>query len=218
MGTIASAKATTRSRTRPSYAGSPFLVPSRSDEASTVNTPDMLYGSSLLSYNPQKTATPVPLRISMSPLVFTYYIRYEFSHGLEYVALSRGAIAGMAASVSILDGQTGSERATIIFDSEIKPFGVEAFVRTFGVPDYPNGHYGSRAQFTYGLNLEVRLKNGKIKNFDFDITNQMTRQPQGGVIVVSGLEITDEEGMGGSSGFDVTVDGWGEYEDIPLQL
>lgn len=218
LGTVASATASTRSRTRPTYSGSPFLVPSRSDEKLTVSAPDMLYGSSLIGYSPIKSVVPDRIRINMSPLVFKYYIRYEFSHGIEYVALSRGAIAGMAASVNLTDGRTGSDRATIIFDSEIRQFGVEATVMSFGVPDYPNSHYNSRAELTYGLNLEVRLKNGKIKNFDFDITDQVARQPQGGVIIVSGLTITDEEGKGSSSGFDVSVDGWGDYEDVPLDL
>ena len=66
--------------------------------------------------------------------------------------------------------------------------------------------------------MEVRLRNGKIKTFDFDITDQIKNQPQGGVIVIRGLEITDAEGQGGSSGFDVDVDGWGEYEDVPITL
>ena len=46
----------------------------------------------------------------------------------------------------------------------------------------------------------------------------MRHQPQGGVIVVDGLEITDQEGAGGSSGFDVDVEGWGDYQDIPIVL
>ena len=49
-------------------------------------------------------------------------------------------------------------------------------------------------------------------------TCEVERQPQGGVIVVSGIEISDEEGTEGGSGFDVNVDGWGEYEDIELPL
>ena len=56
----------------------------------------------------------------------------------------------------------------------------------------------------------------KIKKFDFDVTDQVSKQPHGGVIVVKGLEITDEEGMSGSGAFDVIVNGWGEYEDIIL--
>lgn len=79
-------------------------------------------------------------------------------------------------------------------------------------PDYPNEHYTTRTERRYGLNLEVRLKNGKVKSFDFDVTDQVAVQPQGGVIVVSGIEISDEEGTEGGSGFDVTVKDWGEYE------
>ena len=70
----------------------------------------------------------------------------------------------------------------------------------------------------YNLNLEVRLKNGNMKNFDVDVTSQIQQQPRGGVIVVKDLEITDDEGLAGGSGFDVEVNGWGEYEDIPLPL
>lgn len=61
--------------------------------------------------------------------------------------------------------------------------------------------------------------NGKYKTFEpFDITDQMMAQPRGGVIIVSGLEITDEEGKEGSGGFDPDVDGWGDFIDIPLPI
>ena len=50
------------------------------------------------------------------------------------------------------------------------------------------------------------------------MTDQVAAQPQGGVIEVDGIEITDEEGMEGGSGFDVDIDDWGEYEDIELPL
>ena len=62
------------------------------------------------------------------------------------------------------------------------------------------------------------MKNGKFKNFSIDVTNQLLDQPRGGVVVVDGLEITDEEGGGGGGGFDVEVDGWGDQIDIPLPL
>ena len=68
------------------------------------------------------------------------------------------------------------------------------------------------------LRLYYDLKNGKIKSFDFDVTDQVAAQPQGGVIVVKGIEISDEEGTEGGSGFDVDVEDWGDYEDIELPL
>ena len=215
MNSIATATATTRTRMRPTYAGSPFLAIAREQ---TVSAPDMLYGSSILGYSPEKTLAPVPLKVSMTPLVFTYYIRFEFKSGLKYVALARGAMAGMAYGVNIYTGVTTDERSTIMFDADLTDFGTQAFVRPFGAPAFDNRHYGNNAPATYGLNLEVRLRNGKIKTFDFDITDQIKNQPQGGVIVIRGLEITDAEGQGGSSGFDVDVDGWGEYEDVPITL
>lgn len=61
------------------------------------------------------------------------------------------------------------------------------------------------------LNLEVRLKNGKVKNFDFDVTDQVHRQPRGGVIIVDNLVISGGE-------FEVDVEDWGDYEDILLPI
>jgi hypothetical protein len=78
----------------------------------------------------------------------------------------------------------------------------------------------SRAEHTFGLNLELRLVNGKMLTFDYDVTDQVSMQPQGGIIFIDGISIepSDTEGVGTASGFDVTVDGWGEYQDITLPL
>ena len=62
------------------------------------------------------------------------------------------------------------------------------------------------------------MLNGEFKTFEFDVTDQVTEQPRGGVIVVKDIEISDEEGTEGSGSFDVTVDGWGEYIDVELPL
>ena len=168
----------------------------------------------------ERTLEPVELPVRMKPLVYTYLIRYEFGRGLEYVALARGALAGMAESVFLKDGHTGDETATILFDCSKEAYGVETLVKTFGVPNYPGDHYtrsdGSDARFS--LNLEVRLHNGKFKTFEFDVTDQLLGQPRGGVIVVDGIEIPDKEGTEGGGTFDPEVDKWGEYIDIPLPI
>ena len=216
MNSYASARATTRAVTRSTYLGSQYM-----DNAAdnTVNQPDMLYGNYMESYTAVRQPETAELPVTMHPLVFTYVVRYEFSHGLEYVALARGALAGMAESVMLNTGRTSAEAATILFDCTLQPYGAQACVRSFGVPDYPNALYKTRAATrTYALNLEVRLNNGQMKTFDFDVTDQVAAQPEGGVIVVKDIEITDEEGQAGGSGFDVTVDGWGEFEDIELPL
>ncbi len=215
MQTFASAKATTRTRTRSSYIGNSYMEIASEN---TVNQPDMLYGSYMESYMAERSTVTDMLPVTMHPLVFTYLVRYEFSHGLEYVSLARGALAGMAQAVWLNNGRTSEEAATILYDCTVQDFGAQALVRSFGVPDFPNRHYGTRTGNRYALNLEVRLKNGKIKSFDFDVTDQVAVQPQGGVIVVRDINIPDDEGMEGDSGFDVNVEDWGEYEDIELPL
>ncbi|WP_372585379.1 DUF5119 domain-containing protein [Phocaeicola vulgatus] len=215
MNSFASAKATTRTRTRASYAGNPYM---ENTAENTVNAPDMLYGNYIESYTAERKTEADEQPVTMHPLVFTYLVRYEFSHGLEYVALARGALAGMAGAVWLNSGRTSEEAATILYDCTVEDFGAQACVHSFGIPDYPNEHYTTRADRRYGLNLEVRLKNGKVKSFDFDVTDQVAAQPQGGVIVVNGIEISDEDGTEGGSGFDVNVGDWGEYEDVELPL
>lgn len=214
MASYATARATTRSRSRNTYLGNSY---SKAENENTVNAPDMLYGNYRDSFRPEKVVVAPDMPITMHPLVFTYVVKYEFEHGLKYVSLARGALAGMAESVFLNSGQTSEAIATILYDCTLEDYGAQAIVNSFGIPDYPNSNY-SRSENVYALNLEVRLKNGKIKNFDFDVTDQVAKQPHGGVIVVSGIHISDEEGLEGSSGFQVNVNDWGEYEDIIIPL
>ena len=134
-----------------------------------------------------------------------------------FFVLARGALSGMAESVYLQDGRTSGETATILFEGELKEFGVEARVTSFGAPGYTPSAPMQRSDNRYGLNLEVILGNGKLKNFEFDVTEQVAAQPRGGVIMVAGLAVTDDE-AGGDAGFEVEVDGWGQYEDIELPL
>ena len=214
MASFASARATTRSRSRNTYLGNTY---SKAENENTVNPPDMLYGNYRDGYRAEKSAVAPELAITMHPLVFTYVIRYEFSKGFQYVSLARGALAGMAESVYLNSGRTSEELATILYDCTLESFGTQAVVNSFGVPNYPNENY-SRAEQTFALNLEVKLKNGNMKTFEFDVTDQVKAQPHGGVIVVKDLVVTDEEGKAGGSGFQVSINGWGEYEDIVLPL
>ena len=124
----------------------------------------------------------------------------------------------MARSVNINTGETSAEASTLLFDGELTPWGARAFVNSFGVPDFPNANYPSRAEAKHALNLEVMLKTGKMVSFDFDVTDQVLAQPHGGVIVVKDIAVYPDQGMDGSGGFDVSVSDWGPYEDIVLPL
>lgn len=209
---IATARATTSSRSRAT------LAEMHPDER-TINPPDILYGSYTEGVPQIKLHENVPLPVRLQPLVYTYVIRYEFAYGQKHVALARGAIAGMAEAVYLRDGVTSDESATILYDCFMTPYGARADVASFGVPGFPDSYYGkaasAREDRVYTLNLEVKLTNGTIKNFTFDITDQMARQPRGGVITVKDIRIEDEENRF-DSGFDVNIDDWGELEDIDL--
>lgn len=211
LHSYATASATTRTRTRSSYSEA-------HSEERTVNSPDVLFSAYMPSHRAVPSERAEVLNITMKPLVYTYLVRYRFDTGLKHVALARGALSGMAESVFLADGRTSDDAATILFDCSMDSGGVQARVGSFGVPSFVDGsHIGSRAQ-RYGLNLEVMLHNGKIKTFEFDITDQVTAQPRGGVITVEGLAIADGEGESSGSGFDVDVKGWGDYEDIVLPM
>lgn len=215
--------ATTRTRTRSTYFGNPLVV--RAIER-TVTEPDMLFYHYIESFNPDDYSADDVIDVEMKPAVFTYLISFNFSHGFEYVALARGTLAGMAESVSLIDGKASDEAVTILFDCDVTSECVTASVRSFGIPSYlpeetvidEDGNLTITDPNLFGLNLEVKLKNGVTKTFNFDITDQMSLQPNGGVITVNDIEISDEDGKTGGSAFDVDVEGWGDYEDIVLPL
>ena len=218
-GNKATTRATTRTRTRATYVGSEYTE--KGEE--TMTPPDMLFANYIEGYVPEKSIDPVEVPVTLQPLVYTYKIRYEFLEedgGLEYVAYARGALSGMAASVLMDSGETSAEGATLIFDNcEVTDYGVRALVTSFGIPGFPNENYLTRVENRKnGLNLEVILRNGKLLNFNFDVTEQVQKQPHGGVIVVSGIQIKPEDGTQGSGAFDVDVNGWADYEDIILPL
>ncbi len=213
----ARASATSRSRSSISY------VMERHPNSRATNPPDILYAA-YLEKAPQIAKHEVKnLPVKMQPLVYTYVIRYEFEAGLQYVALARGALGGMAESVYLRDGMTSEETSIILFDCNFTDYGCYANVRSFGVPGFPDEYFGrasdEKPDRPYTLNLEVILKNGKFLEFNFDISEQMKNQPRGGVITVSGIRIEDSVGGGENpSGFDVDVEGWGNHQDIPLDI
>lgn len=220
MDSYVTASVNTRVVLRGSYTGNPMYVPTREPndgKENTVTMPDVLYGYYRDEYFQEKSTEASRLHITMHPLVFTYLIRFEITKGLEYVALARGALSGMAESVYLHSGRTSKTPATFMYDCTFETWGAKAIVSTFGVPDFPNPDY-TRAEDNFAVNLEMRLKNGKIINKYFDVSEQLRKQPHGGVITITDIEISENEGSSGGGAFDVTVDGWGEYQDVEVIL
>ena len=187
----ARASATPRSRASIAY------IKERHPDTKSANPPDVLYSAymeNIPTFNIHETKH---FPVKMQPLVYTYVIRYEFEHGLQYVNLARGALAGMAESVYLRDGRTSEESTIVLYDCEVKDYGCEAIVRSFGVPGFPDEYYGRAAGAAplrpYTLNLELMLTNGQTMEFNYDIDDQLKKQPRGGVIKISGIRIEDED-------------------------
>ncbi len=183
----------------------------------TTNPPDILYAAFIENMPGLKNHDRHDMPVKMQPLVYTYVINYEFEYGLQHVVLARGAIGGMAESVYLRTGVTSEQTSIILFDCDVKSTGCRANVRSFGVPGFPDAYYGRTGERSddrpYTLNLELRLRNGKTIEYDYDITDQLKNQPRGGVITVSGIRVEDQEDYS-ESGFDVDVTDWADASDI----
>jgi hypothetical protein len=222
LESAATTKVTTRSKTRASYKGSPYVT---TKAENTVTEPDILFSGYIESFLPDRTQEVETVEVEMNPIVYTYVIRYEFESGFEYVSLARGALAGMAESAYLKDGTTTENPVTILFDCSLSADGVTATVNSFGIPGYtPNATVlDNKGKLIgdsnkYGLNLELRLRNGETLTYDFDVTEQVRIQPNGGIITVGGIVVPDEVGKKGGSGFNVEVKDWGDYNDVELPL
>jgi len=208
-GSYVEAMATTRSRARRSY--------SRTDEF-TVAPPDMFFGNWIDRYENLPGPTADVINVTMHPLTFTYVIRYEFSAGINYVMRARGALAGMASGVYLHSGINSEAPATLLYDCTVEPWGVEAVVKSFGLPGFPNRDY-SRTDPDFILNLELLLKNGNTLSFDVDVSAQVAAQPYGGVIVAGPFEVDENQGGDSAgSGFEIDVDDWGEDVDVDINI
>lgn len=219
VASLNDARASATSRSRASL----DVMQQKHADARTTNPPDILYSAFLENIPALKNHDRHKLQVKMQPLVYTYMINYEFDAGINQVILARGAIGGMAESVYLRTGVTSKETSIILFDCDVKSTGCHAQVRSFGVPNFPDIYYGRTAEKAeeqpYTLNLELKLRNGKTVEFNYDITDQMKNQPRGGVITVKGIKLEDEEIHQTASGFDVDVSGWNEnVEEVDLTL
>ncbi len=216
--TRARATTTTRGRSRSALQYLQSLAP----ETRMVNPPDLLYAAYVEDIPHVNSHETLHLPVTMQPLVYTYVIRYEFEHGLEHVALARGAIGGMAESVYLRTGVTSDETAIVLFDCTPTSYGFEARVRSFGVPSFPDEYYGkprvSKRTVPNAVNLELLLTNGKYVEFNYDVSDQIANQPRGGVVRIQGVRVEDEQNIGDGGGFDVGLSGWGDPVDIELPM
>lgn len=181
----------------------------------TVNPPDMLYGAYLELDNLQNQTGYQNYQITFQPLVYGYVLRFAIPENREYVALARGALAGMAEGVYIKDGKTSDTPVTLLFDCTLASYGAVCQVMTFGVPGHTLGEEAP-AGGRYDVSFEIMLNNGNKLTYEFDVTDQVKSQPRGGVILLDDISIPDEVAKEVNSGFNPSVDSWGDTTDIYL--
>lgn len=206
------AYASTGSRTRSSYN-------KLHSEERTVTPPDKLYGAYLEIYGLQMQEGYQQFKVTFKPLVYGYVIRFAIDTNKEYISLARGALAGMAEGIYLKDGRTSPTAATLLFDCDLKSYGVGTQLMTFGIPGHSLDTAGDTEGDTdrrYDLTLELLLKNGKVLTYDFDVTDQVRNQPRGGVIFLEDIDIPDDIVKEPNSGFYPEVDDWGDMTDIYL--
>lgn len=211
MDAIDETVATTRARVRSAYYLNEY------PEEVTVNAPGILFAAFMpekeLEMPKDGETVYKKIDVELIPRTWTYLIRYEFASGLEYVSEAQAYLSGMARGVFLKDGLTHSgQSVTLLLDCSKRDYGVETIVRSFG-------HSGGNV--TNKLVLEMKLMSGKVKMVEFDVSDQLRRQPCGGVVVVKGIIVTQEEGQrpdGPGSGFDGDVNDWEENVDIDVPI
>lgn len=183
----------------------------------TVNPPDILYGAYMEINDLQYQEGYQQQKVSFQPLVYGYVIRFAIDSNREYVSLARGALAGMAEGIYLMDGKTSDTAVTLLFDCNTTSYGVASQVMTFGIP----GHSledGNRVDINrrYDVSLEIMLSNGKVLSYSFDVTDQVNKQPRGGVIFLENINIPDDVAKEPNSGFNPDVEDWGDMTNVYL--
>ncbi|MDE6715016.1 MAG: DUF5119 domain-containing protein, partial [Muribaculaceae bacterium] len=172
MASVTEARASATARSRSSISYIEEIYP----DTRSTNPPDILYSAYIDSIPYVEFHETKHFPVKMQPLVYTYLVRYEFEYGLKHVALARGALGGMDASVYLRTGTTSDNPTIILYDCDMKDYGFEAQVRSFGVPGFPDEYYGRSGEEQkdrkYTLNLELKIKNGSTLEFNYDITDQ----------------------------------------------
>ena len=221
VASLKDVRATATSRTR---AGGTLQGMKEMYGTRTTNSPDVIYSAFIDHLTGAAIHEVKHVPVKMQPLVYTYVVTFEFEYGIEYVSLARGALGGMAEGVYLRTGVTPDEASIILFDCDIHSDACRSRVRSFGIPGFPDSYFGRKVSpesaKPFTLNLELRLKNGKTKEFNLDVSDQIANQPRGGVIKVSGLRVADSEGGQGSvhGGFKVDISDWKDNDEINIQI
>ena len=182
------------------------------------------------------------LKCEMQPLVFIYLVQvivHNNSDGRIVGPSQSTVITGVASGVNVTTGATGHESTNVIFDMRMKkdlPYrnGARADIMggkltTFGLCDMPSWSrsrgqaFAGRADVDNYMMLGLHFINGADSTFVYPITDQMRRQPHGGIITIEILADTitvpiKPGGGGGGSMFDPNVNPYEPGDTTEIEI
>lgn len=184
-------------------------------------------------YDPIENVYIKHLETKLRPLVYIYlvqFILYNNEDGKIKGINGNAALSSMASSTNVNTGHTGNKPALIYFNTRMKK-GLTVKGRksdviggkltTFGLCDnepYTRSgakYVGSRAALRNFLYYDLVWKDGQVKTYEFDVTDQCRAQAHGGILTVwvdcDKLTPPDPVNQGTGSLFIPTVE---DYDEV----
>ena len=124
----------------------------------------------------------------------------------EYVSDINSFVDGLAGSYLLGRKEIGQDTVSIRTPLRLKGDFLVLNFNTFGLASNAYHH----------LIIDAILVDNQNKSYSYDITKEMKRIPNGGLIVLDSIiEIPKVEGVGGG-GIGATVGGWGDEDDVDI--
>ena len=216
----------------------------KSSAIGLLNQPEIFYGaypqnifiSSNLAdyeYDPEENIYIKHLEANLHPLVYIYlvqFILYNNEDGKIKGINGNAALSSMASSTNVNTGHTSNRPALVYFNTRMKKNIIVKGRRsdviggkltTFGLCDNEpftrsGAHYvGSRYNLKNFLYYDLIWKDGQVKTYEFDVTDQCMEQAHGGILTVwidvSKLTPPDPIQTGSGSLFIPTVE---DYKEV----
>ena len=183
------------------------------DEQDTVWEPERIWTSALDSVAVDETSLGRPVTMPMRDATMVYsFIIYEVDN-LSFIKSLVGSISGMSVSMYPSTHRPSNTQVIIAFPMDkTGDASIRGSLRTFGhCPNYEDGSFASHMLVIY-----AELNTGEKYYYTYDVTEQMHKQPHGGVIELSRLPIPKPITNG--SGIQPDVDEWSEVHiDIDMK-
>lgn len=192
-------------------------------------------------FDPEQNVWVKHLKCEMQPLVYIYLVQVVVrnnANGLIVGPSQSTVLTGVASGVNVTTGATGHESTNVIFDMRMKtdlPYRNGSIadimggkLTTFGLCDMPSWSksrgksFAGRTDVDNYMMLGLHFSNGADSTYVYPVTEQMRRQPHGGIITIEILADTitvpAKPGSGGGSMFDPNVNPYEPTDPTEIEI